>query len=61
MICCIVSVSFLQNLQVRSPSNRPMVYRCPLTGACPVRIATKISSYIKMEVLYDVIYIKKGV
>jgi len=38
IICCTVSISFLQNLQVGSPSNRPIVYRCPLTGACPVRI-----------------------
>jgi hypothetical protein len=45
MICCTVSVSFLQNLQVGSPSNRPIVSRCPLTGACPVRIATTIISW----------------
>jgi hypothetical protein len=44
IICCTVSVSFLQNLQVGSPSNRLTVYRCPLTGACPMRIATTIFS-----------------
>jgi hypothetical protein len=44
-ICCTVSVSFLQNLQVGSPSNRPMICRCPLTGVCPVRIATTILSW----------------
>jgi hypothetical protein len=44
IICCTVSASFLQNLQVESPSNRPMVRRCVLTGACPVRIATTILS-----------------
>jgi hypothetical protein len=40
IICCTVSVSFLQNLQVASKSNSPIIYRCSLTGACPVKIAT---------------------
>jgi hypothetical protein len=44
IICCTVSASFLQNLQVGSPSNRPMVRRCFLTGARAVRIATTILS-----------------
>jgi hypothetical protein len=35
-ICCTVSVSIPQRLQIGSPSNRPIVNRCPLTGACPV-------------------------
>jgi hypothetical protein len=39
-MCCAVSVSILQNLQDGSPLNRPVVHRCPLTGACPVRKAT---------------------
>jgi hypothetical protein len=38
-MCCTVSVSFMQNLQVGAPSDRPKVYRCPLTGACPVKMA----------------------
>jgi len=45
IICCNISVSNLQILQVGSPSNRPIIYRCPLTGACPVRIATIIFSW----------------
>ena len=45
IICCTVSVSFLHNLQVGSLSNRPIVHRCPLTGACPVRIPTTIFSW----------------
>ena len=45
IICRTVSVSFLQNLQVGSSSNRPTVYRCPLTAACPVRIAATIFSW----------------
>jgi hypothetical protein len=44
IMCCTVSASCLQNLQVGSPSNRPMVHRCILTGACPVRISTTILS-----------------
>jgi hypothetical protein len=44
-MCCTVSVSFPQNLQVGSPLNRPIVRRCFLTGACPVRIATTILSW----------------
>jgi len=43
-MCCTVSVSILQNLQIVSPSNRPIIYRCPLTGACPVKIAVTIFS-----------------
>jgi hypothetical protein len=39
LICCTVSASFLQNLQVGSLSNGPIIYRCPLTRACPVKIA----------------------
>jgi hypothetical protein len=36
-----VSVSDLQNLQVGSPSKRPIIiFRCFLTGAWPVRNAT---------------------
>jgi hypothetical protein len=45
IMCCTVSASFMQNLQVGSPSNRPMVRRCVLTGACPVRITTTILSW----------------
>jgi hypothetical protein len=45
VICCIVSVSILQNLQDGSPINRPIIRRCPLTGACPVRIPTSIFSW----------------
>jgi hypothetical protein len=44
-MCCNVSVSFPQNLQVGSPSNRPILCRCFLTGPCPVRIATTILSW----------------
>ena len=44
-MCCTVSVSILQNLQDGSPLNRPIICRCPLTGACPVRIATAIFSW----------------
>jgi hypothetical protein len=47
---CTISASFLQNLQVGSPSNRPMVRRCFLTGACPVRIATTILSWRLLNV-----------
>jgi hypothetical protein len=32
-------------MQVGPPSSRPIIYRCPLTGACPVRIATAIFSW----------------
>jgi hypothetical protein len=35
-ICCTLSVSMSQHLQIGSPSNRPIANRCPLTGACPV-------------------------
>jgi hypothetical protein len=45
VICCTVSVSILQNLQDGSPLNRPIFCRCPLTGACPVRIETAIFSW----------------
>jgi hypothetical protein len=45
IICCTVSVSILQNLQVGSRSNRPIIFRCLHTGACPVRIATTIFSW----------------
>ena len=45
VICCTVSVSILQNLQNGSPLNRPIIRRCPLTGASPVRIATAIFSW----------------
>jgi hypothetical protein len=45
IICCTVLTSCLQNLQAGSPLNRPMVCRCVLTGACPVRIATTILSW----------------
>ena len=45
IIFCAVSISFLHNLQVGFPSNRLVVYRCPLTGACPVRITTIIYSW----------------
>jgi hypothetical protein len=45
MMCCTVSASCPQNLQTGSPSNRPIVRRCVLTGACPVRIATTILSW----------------
>jgi hypothetical protein len=45
IIYCTVSSSFLQNLQVGSPSNRPMVRRCILTGARLVRITTTILSW----------------
>jgi hypothetical protein len=45
VICCTVSVSILQSLQVGSPLNRPTVHRCHLTAACPVRIATAIFSW----------------
>jgi hypothetical protein len=44
IIRCTVSTSYLQNLQAGSPTNRPMVRRCVLTAACPVRIATTILS-----------------
>jgi hypothetical protein len=44
MIRCTVSASCPQNLQTGSPSNRPIVRGCILTGACPVRIATTILS-----------------
>ena len=44
-MCCTVSVSIPQNLQVGSPSNRPIVRRCPFTGACPERIATAVFSW----------------
>jgi hypothetical protein len=40
IVWCTVSVSILQNLQVGSPSNRPVICRCLLTAACPVRTAT---------------------
>jgi hypothetical protein len=33
-MCCTVSVSIPQNLQDGSQLNRPMIHRCPLTGAC---------------------------
>jgi hypothetical protein len=42
---CTVSVSYLQNLQVGSPSNRPIIYRCHLREACPVKIATTVFSW----------------
>jgi hypothetical protein len=45
MICYTVSVSFLHNLQVGSPSNMPVICRCLLTAACPVSIATTILSW----------------
>jgi hypothetical protein len=45
IICCTVSISILQNLQVGSPLNRPIIYRCLLTGTYPVRIATTIFSW----------------
>jgi hypothetical protein len=45
MMCCTVSASCPQNLQTGSPSNRPIVRRCVLTGACPMRIATTILSW----------------
>jgi hypothetical protein len=45
MICCTVSASCPHNLQTGSPSNWPIVRRCVLTGACPVRIATTILSW----------------
>jgi hypothetical protein len=51
-ICYNVSVSFLQNLQVGSPSNRPIVYRSLLTGACPVRIAPTSRRFISYP-LYE--------
>jgi hypothetical protein len=35
----------LQNLQVGSPLNWPIIYRCLLTGTCPVRITTTIFSW----------------
>jgi hypothetical protein len=38
-------VSILQNLQVGSPSNRPVIYRWLLTGACPVRTATAVNCF----------------
>jgi len=44
-MCCTVSVSILQNLQDGSPLNRSIIRRCPLIGACPVRIATAIFSW----------------
>jgi hypothetical protein len=44
IMCCTVSVSFPQNLLVESLSNRPIICRCFLTGACPVRIANTILS-----------------
>ena len=44
-MCCTVSVSIPQNLQDGFPLNRPMVHRCPFTGACPVRIATTVFSW----------------
>jgi hypothetical protein len=44
-MCCTVSASFLQHLQVGPPSNSPMVRRCFLTATCPVRIATTILSW----------------
>ena len=44
MMCRTVSVSIPQNLRIGSPSNRPTVNRCPLTGACPVYIAGAIFS-----------------
>jgi hypothetical protein len=40
VICCTVSIP--QNLQDGSPLYRPIVCRCPLTGACPVRVVTAI-------------------
>jgi hypothetical protein len=45
----VLSAFFLQNLQVGSPSNRPMVHRCFVTGACPVRIATTILSWCLLK------------
>ena len=45
VMCCTVSFSILQNLQDVSPLNRPMIRRYPLTGACPVRIATAIFTW----------------
>jgi hypothetical protein len=45
VICFTVSVSILHNLQDGCPLNRPIVRRCPLTAACPVRIATAIFSW----------------
>jgi hypothetical protein len=45
IMCCTVSASCLQNLQAGPPLNRPMMHRCVLTGACPVRIATTVLSW----------------
>jgi hypothetical protein len=42
IIWCNLSVSFLQNLQVEPPSNRPIMTRCFLTVVCPVKIATAV-------------------
>jgi hypothetical protein len=39
IICYAVSVSIMNILQVGSQSNRHIVYRCHLTGACTVKIA----------------------
>jgi hypothetical protein len=43
--CLAVAGNMLQILQHGSPLNRPIVRRCPLTAARPVRIATAIFSW----------------
>jgi hypothetical protein len=45
MMSCNISASCPQNLQTGSPSNRPIVRRCVLTGAWSVRIATTTLSW----------------
>ena len=45
IIRCPISVSILQDQHDGWPSNRPIIYRCLLTEAFPVRIATTICTW----------------
>jgi hypothetical protein len=46
IIWCDISVYILQNLQFGLQSNRPIIFRCFLTGAWPVRDATAVPSSV---------------
>jgi hypothetical protein len=57
-MCRTVSVSISQNLQDGSPLNRPIIHRCPLTGACPMGIATAINNLTLVKTIIEIFIIK---
>jgi hypothetical protein len=60
IICCTVSASWMQNLQIGSFLNRSMVRRCVLTGACPVRIATTVLSWCLLSLSRSLAFFLHG-